>query len=102
MHLETEFGERFLRIHCNCLVARDAVGGVERVGDEGDAEARWQVMLNAAAERLPVSRRQWPQLKALLRLRAEGRWPDPARGDGTDDIAPSPDLGSVDADTRAA
>lgn len=73
VHLETEFRERFLRIHRNCLVARDAVGGVERAADEGDAEARWQVILDQAAERLPVSRRQWPQLKALLRLRAEGR-----------------------------
>lgn len=73
VHLETEFDERFLRIHRNCLVARDAVGGVERAADEGDAEARWQVILDGAAERLPVSRRQWPQVKALLKQRADDR-----------------------------
>ena len=68
IHLETEFSERFLRIHRNCLVARGAVTGVERAADEGDAEAHWQVILDGTAERLPVSRRQWPQLKALLKL----------------------------------
>ena len=30
VHLETEFGERFLRIHRNCLVARETVAGVDR------------------------------------------------------------------------
>ena len=69
VHLETEFSERFLRIHRNCLVARAAVTGVERAADEGDAEAHWQVILDGTAERLPVSRRQWPQVRALLKLR---------------------------------
>ena len=68
VHLETEFSERFLRIHRNCLIARAAVTGVERAADEGDAEAHWQVILHGTAERLPVSRRQWPQLKTLLKL----------------------------------
>ena len=68
VHLETEFSERLLRIHRNCLVARAAVTGVERSVDEGDAEAHWQVILDGTAERLPVSRRQWPQVKALLKL----------------------------------
>jgi two-component system response regulator AlgR len=68
VHLETELSERFLRVHRNCLVARSAVSGVERAADEGDAEARWQVILDGTEERLPVSRRQWPQVKALLKL----------------------------------
>lgn len=68
VHLETEFSERFLRIHRNCLVARGAVTGVERAVDQGDAEAHWQVILDGSAERLPVSRRQWPLVKALLKL----------------------------------
>jgi two-component system response regulator AlgR len=68
VHLEAEFSERFLRIHRNCLVARAVVTGVERAADEGDAEAHWQVILDGTAERLPVSRRQWPQVKALLKL----------------------------------
>ena len=68
MHLEEEFSERFLRVHRNCLVARAAVAGVERAPDQGDAEAHWQVMLDGTAERLAVSRRQWPLVKALLKL----------------------------------
>ena len=72
VHLETEFSERFLRIHRNCLVARAAVTGVERAAVEADAEAHWQVILDGTEERLPVSRRQWPQVKALLKLRGQG------------------------------
>ncbi|MDP2824997.1 MAG: LytTR family DNA-binding domain-containing protein [Sulfuritalea sp.] len=68
VHLEAEFSERFLRIHRNCLVARAAVTGVERAADAGDAEAHWQVILDGTAERLPVSRRLWPPVKALLKL----------------------------------
>jgi two-component system response regulator AlgR len=41
---------------------------VERAADEGDGEAHWQVILDGSAERLPVSRRQWPQVKTLLKL----------------------------------
>ena len=73
VHLETEFSERFLRIHRNCLVARAAVTGVERAAEAGDAEAHWQVILDGTAERLPVSRRQWSQVKALLKFRPEDR-----------------------------
>jgi len=55
--LEEEFGSRFIRVHRNCLVARDAIRGFERcVGDEGDAH--WEVVLNGVTETLPVSRRQ--------------------------------------------
>ena len=55
--LETEFGHRFVRVHRNCLVARDAIRGFERrVNDDGDAH--WEVLLNGLTETLPVSRRQ--------------------------------------------
>jgi len=55
--LEEEFGPRFVRVHRNCLVARDFIRGFERrVGDEGDAH--WEVLLRDVAESLPVSRRQ--------------------------------------------
>jgi two-component system response regulator AlgR len=55
--LEEEFGARFIRVHRNCLVSRDAIRGFERcVGDEGDAH--WEVVLNGVNETLPVSRRQ--------------------------------------------
>ena len=55
--LETEFGARFIRVHRNCLVARDHVRGFERrCGNDGDAH--WEVLLNGVPETLPVSRRQ--------------------------------------------
>jgi two-component system response regulator AlgR len=55
--LEDEFGKRFVRVHRNCLVARDAIRGFERhVTAEGDAH--WEVLLRGVNEALPVSRRQ--------------------------------------------
>lgn len=63
--LEAEYAGRFLRVHRNCLVARGALAGCERRPDE-DGEARWSVLVNGVADRLPVSRRQWPQVRALL------------------------------------
>lgn len=54
--LEEEFGEAFVRIHRNCLVARAAVAGFER--SDADGEAGWVVLIAGTGERLPVSRRQ--------------------------------------------
>jgi two-component system, LytTR family, response regulator AlgR len=55
--LEEEFGSRFVRVHRNCLVARDAIRGFERhVSADGDAH--WEVLLRDVTEALPVSRRQ--------------------------------------------
>ena len=54
--LEQEFAERYVRIHRNCLVARAAIRGFERVQDEG--EGHWVVLLNGLDETLAVSRRQ--------------------------------------------
>jgi len=54
-----------VRVHRNCLVARGAVAGFER-DHEADGEARWLVLLKGLAEKLPVSRRQWPALKNTL------------------------------------
>jgi two-component system, LytTR family, response regulator AlgR len=68
--LEREFGAPaatyfFVRIHRNCLVARAAIRGFERAGG-GDEEAHWQVVIDGLAERLPVSRRQWPLVRELI------------------------------------
>lgn len=60
--LEQEFASRFVRIHRSCLVARDAVVGFEQVRDGTDGH--WAVVLKGLEERLPVSRRQWAQVKA--------------------------------------
>jgi two-component system response regulator AlgR len=67
--IEREFAERFVRVHRNCLVARGAIRGFERGGggaDGGEEEPHWNVVLEGVPERLPVSRRQWPVVKALL------------------------------------
>ncbi|MEO8407207.1 MAG: LytTR family DNA-binding domain-containing protein [Oxalobacteraceae bacterium] len=73
--LEQELAATFVRVHRNALVARSAIRGVERVaglsGPEGDEQGRggdfWQVMLHDVAQRLPISRRHWPVLRALVR-----------------------------------
>ncbi len=66
--LEEEYARRYLRIHRNCIVARDAIAGVAREKDAADAEGEphWMLLLHGIAERLQVSRRQWPQVKELL------------------------------------
>jgi two-component system response regulator AlgR len=59
--LEQEFLGRFVRIHRNCLVAKEAIRGFERgvaIDADGDGEGGWSVVLNHVAEKLPVSRRQ--------------------------------------------
>lgn len=70
--LEKEFATRFVRIHRNCLVAKDSIEGFERgsagMGGEplnsqrsGDANAEgsgWMVKLKNLPEALAISRRQ--------------------------------------------
>jgi two-component system response regulator AlgR len=68
--IEREFADRFVRVHRNCLVARAAIRGFERVAGSAEEEPHWSVVLEGAAERLPVSRRLWPAVKAVL---PEGR-----------------------------
>ncbi|MCL2830517.1 MAG: LytTR family DNA-binding domain-containing protein [Betaproteobacteria bacterium] len=84
--LEREFAERFIRLHRSILVARNAITGFERApptaakasqeGEEREerdaqAEAQWIAVLDGIDERLPVSRRQWAQVKALARKNVE-------------------------------
>jgi two-component system, LytTR family, response regulator AlgR len=68
--IEREFAERFVRVHRNCLVARGAIRGFERVAGGGEEEPHWNVVLDGVTERLPVSRRLWPAVKGVL---PEGR-----------------------------
>jgi two-component system response regulator AlgR len=65
IQLEQEFAERFVRVHRNCLVARAAIRGFERVGAE--SEGPWQVVLAGLEERIPVSRRQQHIVRELAR-----------------------------------
>jgi two-component system response regulator AlgR len=55
-NLEEEFGDAFVRVHRNCLVARAAIAGFERNAEE--SESGWAVVIKATGEKLPVSRRQ--------------------------------------------
>ena len=77
--LEEEFGPRFVRVHRNCLVARDAIRGFERrVSADGDAH--WEVLLRGVSEALPVSRRQQFIVREIGReSSACSRRPDSAR-----------------------
>jgi two-component system response regulator AlgR len=71
VQLEQEFAEQFIRIHRGALVARQAIAGCERGhGDGEDGEGsgeQWWLLLRGIADKLPVSRRQWPLLRALLK-----------------------------------
>ena len=69
--IEKEFAGRFVRVHRNCLVARDLIRGFERGKSAGkgageDEEMHWNVVLEGVDERLPVSRRQWSAVKAAV------------------------------------
>src|SRR4051812_13587011 len=65
--LEKEFANLFVRIHRNCLVARSAITGFERAAGSTEEESQWEVLLDRLPERLPVSRRQWPEVRELVR-----------------------------------
>ena len=68
LQLESEFGQRFVRVHRNCLVAVAAIAGYERAADEeGEGEPHWQLRLRGVTDKIPVSRRQWPVVKALIK-----------------------------------
>lgn len=68
--LENEFADRFIRTHRNCLVAADAVAGIEHATGAAEGDA-WLVILRDIDERIPVSRRQWPEIKHRLMQSAE-------------------------------
>ena len=61
--LEEEFGDRFLRIHRNCLVARDQLQELRR-----DNDGRVFVKLHTGDDLLEVSRRAVPALRQLVRM----------------------------------
>ena len=69
--IEEEFGHRFLRIHRNCLLARDAISGFERDVQSG-GEARWVAVLRELPDRLSVSRRQQHVIKEFGKAEHHG------------------------------
>lgn len=60
--LEDEFGESFVRIHRNCLVARARLAGLQRAPD-----GRVFASVDGAQAPLEVSRRNLPALRKLVR-----------------------------------
>lgn len=60
--LEVEFGERFVRIHRNCLVAREELSELRRAAD-----GRVEAVLKHGDRPLEVSRRCVPQLREFVR-----------------------------------
>ena len=63
--IEQEFGEHFLRLHRNCLVAQHCILGYEKRHD-GDSENGWTVLLRDVPDTLAVSRRQHHVLRRLF------------------------------------
>jgi two-component system response regulator AlgR len=62
--LETEFANRFLRIHRNALVANDRINGLAKNGD-GHA----CITFNEVEDKLEISRRHLPDIRARLKNR---------------------------------
>lgn len=62
--LEAQYAEVFIRIHRNCLVARNALAGFERSQEEASG---WVAVLRDSSDRLAVSRRQMPVVKSFKR-----------------------------------
>lgn len=60
--LETEFAERFVRIHRNCLVAVDKLAGLMRLPD-----GRVMAKIEQVATPLEVSRRNLPGVRKMVR-----------------------------------
>jgi two-component system, LytTR family, response regulator AlgR len=60
--LEEEFGDSFLRIHRNALVARSSFAGMEK-----NTQGCFEVVLKGSAERLEVSRRHVAEVRRFLK-----------------------------------
>ncbi len=56
-HLETEFSDIFLRLHRNCLAAKQYIAGYEKIADEKN-DLQWHARLKGVPETIAVSRRQ--------------------------------------------
>ena len=63
--LETQYGEQFLRVHRNALIARRAVRALEKHYEPEEGEG-WAVRLLGVDELVAVSRRQLASVRSLL------------------------------------
>lgn len=64
VNLEKEFGDRFLRIHRNALVATESINGVEK-----NPSGSWQITLDNTDNKLDVSRRHTASVRRWIRNR---------------------------------
>jgi two-component system response regulator AlgR len=64
VNLEKEFGERFLRVHRNALVATQFIKGIEK-----NPAGTWQVNLRGVEKKLDVSRRHTASVRRWARNR---------------------------------
>ena len=64
VRLEDEFGEAFLRIHRNCLVASQRIREIGKAPGEDEGHF---LRLDGLDERLPVSRRQYSALREKIK-----------------------------------
>lgn len=62
--IEHEFGDRFLRLHRNCLVAQASILGYEK-HQLAEGESHWVALLREVPETIAVSRRQQHVLRGL-------------------------------------
>jgi two-component system response regulator AlgR len=62
--LEEEFGERFLRVHRNALIALDRLEGIEK-----DADGHCHVTLKGVGRGPEISRRHLPEVRKILKER---------------------------------
>lgn len=59
--LEKEFPDRFVRVHRNALVAKDKIGGLEKLAD-----GSYRILFNDIDNRIEVSRRHLSFVRRLL------------------------------------
>lgn len=62
VNLEKEFGERFLRIHRNCIIAARELNGLEKTGDSS-----FSVTLKSADDKMEVSRRHLANIRKIIK-----------------------------------
>jgi two-component system response regulator AlgR len=65
---EERYPRRFVRVHRNALVAREAIRALEKHDDLGEGEG-WVLRLHGIAEPVMVSRRQLPVVRDALKDR---------------------------------
>lgn len=65
--LEEEFQEQLIRLHRSVLVSKEAIVGFEKNLD-GESDTQWRAIVRGIADKLPISRRQWSQVKSFAKI----------------------------------